>query len=640
MPATALISGESRPIIGRVTTGSPNALSNRETSTSPLAHNSNRKRKTTDSEIQSKQIKITFEEKSCALNGSKDTDDTEEYEVLEVDDTESTTVTDDNDCIITDAPSTDAIIDLSDDDNSDGGEGSNRMIELIMCNEMDPESSEAAGEYVIEISNDLDDLDTPQPLRVDFLTPKDKTDETVRCQGDDRGRMVLEKNVEREQPSRSIQEEQSKSVQNKNDDLPSSRIDNTGTVEIAGTNTIRDSVSTIDLTEDEINVDIEAFRAAVIKEIKRKLSTIYPAIVQSVSWNHKSNQFEVSLSKRSGFKADDTFHQHLREVVNQAIQGKKSFDLKTKYATRHAKRKPSNGQTTENVILNKEYALKRQLELLKHSDPVEVVDSSTGWDVIKPVDSNVSLPRKQQLVISYSAINQMMQKCDHYLGVSKETFWWFQNLLGGVRIRSVLILLLRKLKLNESFISLSDTLCENFECEDIYVQFLSQASCRLNKFIHWPTLDRKTLAIMNVFEIEIPKPATLMKQLMSYCNSKQRYLVKFIICCTLAGYITHISPPFHSIQHKTVTQCLEKIPEGCTAVMHPNLLKFAPFKNIKRMNSLYDCTAERNSSERVFDRLRRFSVFNNVSDWKDVRRLEHALLVIACLCNVELVKEI
>lgn len=557
---------------------------------------SNRKRKSTQSPHRTKRLQIVqTDAHSYVLNeatNSKDNTtvnvsfskfkkfDSNEYEDSEptfiepIESESHNSAEDNNDCVITNEVKT-TIIDLSCDE---AAEGSSQMIELILCSDVEPES-EMVNEYVIEISNDLEDQELSEPLNVNFTAFSESVDDA--CQSIDLT------------------------------DVTDERCNERGKRAVCGS----DKVLTIDLTSEQTsdvqtNVDdsVSESTTAVIDQIRRKLDCRYPDAVQSISWNDKTTQFEISISKKNGFKSNDVFQKYLRQVVNDAIQFKHRSEIASKKTA------------SEKIILNKDYALKQQ-----RADS----SSSTGSD-------RAPLPTKTQIVSNYNA-NQILKKSESYLGVTVDTFERIENLLEGrFKNRSILILLLRKLKLNEPFSILSDVLCPNKDdCINIYKEFLAEVSRTLHVFIRWPTNSSESLAIVDIFEIEIEKPNSFVEQSVSFCSQRQRYIVKFLICCTSTGYICHVSIPFYSIQEKILLSCFASIPKYSSVVVNPNLLNFG--KKIPRIASLfdYDHHAERNVMRRVFDRLRRFGLITSVSDRKNVNKLQQTVSVVASLCNLE-----
>lgn len=541
--------------------------------------------------------------------------DSDEYEdseptfIASLEESEAKQSADDNDCIITDEPLP-PVIDLSIDESAECQEGPSKMIELILCNDDEPESSEMFKEYVLEISNELEDQEFQQPLKINFTTFTGAEDDV----------------------SQSI---------DLTDEQNNKDVDGYG-------------MKTIDLTseqisEEETNVDVNySTTEAVIEQIKQKLDTRYPSTVKSISWNVKTKQFEVSIRKKNGFKTDNTFHQYLREVVNQEIQMKKLINepaeptRKSKYFSKV--KVTSNGPVTEAVILNKDYALKQQemMKGLKKPMTDHLVNPFNGnlspRSVTPPPPQNLQLTSETEIVRNFNA-SQILTKAELYLGVTVETFQRIENLLKNrFKNQSVLILLLRKIKLNEPFAILSDVLCSNTEdCIKIYKEILVTASRTLQGFLRWPTNSRDSLAIMDIFEIEIEKPNSLVEQSASFCRQRQRFIVKFIICCTSTGYIFHVSMPFFSIQRTILLSSFASIPKCSSVVVNPNLLNFGKEISPERTASLFDCNrfVERNRIQRVFDRLRRFSLLRSNSDLKNVDMLQQTLSVVASLCNLE-----
>ncbi|XP_037051432.1 uncharacterized protein LOC119085224 [Bradysia coprophila] len=571
---------------------------------------SNRKRKAGDSENHVNQVKparLINNGKLHTLNGALTAKDITNNKVRKINSENcepSTTTAEDNDCIITEEPSP-TVIDLSDDDADE----SNKMIELILCDETELECTDTTKEYLVEISNDCEDQDDVEPLDISFVSFNDLPSESI-----DFIDMENEDIVECE------------------DDETKQSSDSTPTAQKRCGNVWSADDKSIDLTdeptvdEEETNVDIEGFRSAVIREIRRRLNKRFPGVIQTVSWNETSQQFEVSLSKTAKFKADDGFQNFLREVVNQAIQCNDRAS-KAKAAARTGKRK-ANGQVNKNVILNKEYSGKSQQEILKHSQ------NSTSANT--PPSTSVT----DRSTKTYN-LDQIMKKTESYLGLRAETLRQIENLLPErLRHRSMLILLLRKLKLNEPFFMLSDVLClDNEHCVRIFNEFLPLLSRTLKGLIQWPTNRREPLAIVDVLEIEVEKPKSLVKQNLTFCSRRQRHITKFFICVTPTGYITYISPPFQIIRANTFMVGLRTIPLCSSVLANPDLLASVTLSKKSRITSLGDFNhhqTERKIFQRVCDRLRRFALISGVSHLKNEILLHHALSVVACLCNLEL----
>lgn len=584
-------------------------MANGEDNRNPSVY-SNRKRKANNSRNRIKQIKVKNDGQSYTLNeaaNSKDNTkvnvsfhkfkkfDSEEYE-----DSEPTFIepiqsnckqsAEDDDCIITNEPST-PIIDLSVDVGPECQEGSNKMIELIWCEDVEPEPSDMK-EYVIELSNELEDQEIQQPLNINFTT--------FRAPEDDASQSI------------DLTNEQNNEI-----------------VDCEGERMLTIDLTSEQISEEETNVDVVNSSTEVIEQITQKMNSRFPGAVQSISWNVATKQFEVSISKKNGFKMNNAFHQYLREVVNHQ-------------PSKLTNNEASSGPVTGNVILNKDYAQKQQ-EMKKCLETylVNTLNRSTSPspDTLLQLPESSQLTSKIQIVSNYNA-SQILKKSESYLGVTVETFQRIENLLEDrFKNRSVLILLLRKIKLNEPFPILSDVLCPNQEdCIKIYKEFLIEVSRTLEGFHRWPSNCRDSLAIVDIFEIEIKKPNSFIKQSVSFCSQSQRYVVKFIICCTSTGYIFHVSMPFHSIQKKILLSSFASIPKSSSVVVNPNLLHLGQkIISSARIASLFDCNhfAERNLIQRVFDRLRRFSLINSSSDLKNVNLLKHTVSVVASLCNLE-----
>lgn len=566
--------------------------------------NMNRKRKNSDSENivnQSKPARLINNGKSCTLNEAIKSKGTAKTNVLnnqfhkfDSKDKQIESAAEDNDCIITEEPET--VIDLSDDDADE----SNKMIELIMCDETEPEPTDpTAKEYFVEIANECDDPDEVEPLDINFVSLNDQTNDSV--------------------------------------DLIDMEDDETQQSSNSASATEKRCEKAIDLTneptvdEEETNVDIEGFRLSVIREIRRRLDKRFPGVVQRVSWNETSQQFEVSLSKETRFKVDDNFQSFLREVVNQAIQCNNDRVSKARAAAR-CSRKRVYAQANKNLILNKEYAGKPRQIASKHSESNRIASLSVANTSV--VASGIQITTKYN-------VKQILRKSESYLGLRAETFRQIENLLSDrLRNRYMLVLILRKIKLNESFAILSDGLCLGNEDDgvNIFNKSLPLLSHSLKGLIQWPTNRREPLAIVDILHIEIDKPESTIKQNLTYCSHRQRYITSFIICITSTGYITHISTPLQAIRASSFMTCLRTIPHCSAVLANPMLVESVSLSKRSRISSLYDFDhqAERKVFQRVCDHLRRFRLISGISHLKNEMLLHHALSVAACLCNLEL----
>lgn len=613
---------------------------------------SNRKRKPDNLPSQAKQIKridngiaYTLNE---ATNSSQDNttveisfnefsefnseDEDGEPTIIASKETELKDSAEDNDCIIVNEQKSAPIIDLSDEDEDpESQDGSGKMIELILCNDIDPEPSEMAEEFEIEIINQMDNQEVQQPLRINFTTIGDAEansnlsidltdapgDENVNC----------ESNRDSEANS-SSSTDLTIAPSDDNVNCDARRM-------MSETETETD---TVDLTDEpqplkEINSDEPI--TIVTERIKRKLDSWYPGIVQSIVWNDTTKQFEVSIGKNNRFNNSIAFHQYLLEVVNQELKRKKSL-------RKHSEPSNLNGdQATEKTISNKVYALKEQ-DTAKCSETVtkaptnSLNGNSSSRSNIGSI-AQLACKTQNQIISNYMA-TRILKKSESYLGISTETFQRIEILLScRSKIRPLLILLFRKIKLNETFSILSDMLCpNNDDCINTFNEFLIEVSRTLNCLLRWPTNGRESLAIVDLFEIEIEKPNSIVDQTLSFCPRRQRYYVKFIISCTSTGYFTYVSAPFYSNQNSTFTKCLASIPKSYTIVAHPDLFD-KKMDCYSRIVSLFDVNrqAERNVIQRLFKRLRAFSLINDVSDVHFVDLLQHTVSLVACLCNLE-----
>lgn len=576
---------------------------------------SNRKRKRI-SNSQTKCSKSNVEGQSYTLNeddNSKDNTiainlplekfkkfDSEEYEDGEptfIDTGDSTEngimqSVEENDCIITNESSA-TVIDLLDDE-TEGCEEEN-MIEVIMCNDIEPDSSE-----------------TTLELRVDFDVDNDEDAANHSID------LTTEKNID--------------------------KVDATALPTIDLTNDL--------LSDEDTSDNVDGGSNVIIEKIKRDLCSKYPGTVKSISRNKENNELEIHICKNSSFKSMNEFNEYLLEVATLIRDTQFIFDHPVKSAnTTQQKSSRTNQnislhkrpQTSSQpvVVLNKNYNEMQQSvlnnrraspETHKNDHDIRLDENSTS--------DNLKAPNKTQIVSDYNA-SQILKKSVSYLGVTTETFQKIEGLLKGrLKNKFVLILLLRKIKLNEPFAILSDVLCPNKEdWIKIYEEFLPVLSRTLQGFLQWPMNCRESVAIVDIFEIEIEKPKSTIEQTISFCNQRQRYLVKFLICCTPSGYIAHVSVPFYSIHTNIFKECLDSIPKTCsTVVMNPTLSDFSKkFIRKSTIITTLDCShdANRKCIQLIFERMRCFSVMNEILDRKNLKLLQHTCQVVACLCNLE-----
>lgn len=612
----------------------------------------NRKRKTwnLNAPSQTKQVKTNDNGKTYTLNEAINTKDSttvnvsfhkfRKFDSEEYEDSEPTFIkttkenemysADDNDCIITDELST-PIIDLSDDDSRDGcKDGSNKMIEVIMCNDIEPESTESNEEILIEITNDLDDQEHPQPLWVNYNATEDA--EAV--------------------SSPSIDLTMAQSIEYVNCDsnrmLTVDLTDESTPIEIGNVNAGESNSDRPTPDEELGNDDVEEPISATIERMKQKVNSRYPGTLQSISWNDKTKQFEVSISKQNNrFKNSAAFHQYLLDVVKD-IHSKKPV---AQHSEPPNKETPTD-QVTEHVVwgsklqrtitkcseLNRKATNDHQSVNVLNGNGTSATSCLAVTQAAAPVSSSQSSGKKR--FYSKANVTQILRKSEFYLGVTAKTFQRIENLLtDSFRNRSLLILLFRKIKLNESFTVLSEVLCpNNADCSHIFKEFLIAISRKLKGLLRWPAYSRESLAIVDVFEIEIEQPNSTVARLVSFCSRRQRHIVKFIICCTSTGYIFHVSAPFHSMQGEIFAALLASIPKCSSIVANPNLFdKQFNRSTSTRIASLFDCfhQPERNVMQQVVRRLRDFSFLNSVSDVNTVNQLQHTLSLVACVCNLE-----
>lgn len=529
----------------------------------------------------------------------------------------------DDDCIICDEPS-ETIIDLSDEETQGN---SNNMIEFIMCDDIEPEAETTNGYLVDTSTSTFNEVDEPegqeiqQPIQVNFTLFGD-------CEYD-------------VSPSIDLTTENNASFEKVDSQVV--------------------CLPTIDLTDELISdedTSADDTSNAIIEEIKRILCSKYPGTCQSISRNSETNQLEIEICKNNSFESDEEFVKYLIEVSEMIQKSKFDGRIIPVESTSMAQEERTS-QPASNSTIQVEYP--KELEVTKNGPVIlesncalnqrgvtKCYDEATnGNHVICLNETSTSsasaikrskMTNKTQIVSNYNA-SQILKKSESYLGVTMTTFERIEKLCKGLKSKFVLILLLRKIKLNESFSILSDVLCPNKEdCISIYKEFLPELSHTLQGFLIWPTNCRDSVAVVDIFEIEIEKPNSAVEQNLSFCRQRQRYIVKCLVCCTWSGYITHISMPFYSIQANILQTCLQTIPTKCsTIVVNPILLNFSR-KLIKSTHiTTFDCNRheDRNRIRLVFDRMKKFRLINGILDRGNVEWLQHIVSVVACLCNLE-----
>ncbi|KAJ6648866.1 hypothetical protein Bhyg_04098 [Pseudolycoriella hygida] len=471
---------------------------------------------------------------------------------------ESTNSLEDNDCIIL-AEQLPTVIDLS-DDNPESQEDSNKMIELIWCNEAEGDLPEMTNETY------------NQQELLQFLRERTPSIDLTRDNLEvDDGNMKL----------------------------------------------------TVDLTDDQVPHDTNRSLGVSdegIQRISERLNERFPGAVKSITCDVESKRFEISTKKSRLAEAENIFHEYIQEVINE------EFQLKC------APQEPAKtyNENVDKIILNKEY--RRDKQTAKMSQKAET-------ESLQPTKETSNKSK----VVDNNSVSNILKKSDLYLGITTKTFHRIENLLNGrFRNRSFLILVLRKIKLNESFHILSDQMCpkKKGECIIIFHEFVSNLWSKLRGFVRWPTNgQREPKALLDIFEIEIEKPKSLIEQSISFCSHTQRYTVKFLVCCTSNGYVTHVSLPFHAIEAKILESCLTSIPNCAAAIVNPILINLSQqFMEPQRIVSLFDSKRqmERKIVHSLFDRIRQFSFVNSISDLSNVSQLQQTLSLVACMCNLEM----
>lgn len=370
-------------------------------------------------------------------------------------------------------------------------------------------------------------------------------------------------------------------------------------IEMIGRDELIAHSPTIDLTEEFCSDedyyavdDNEDSSTAIIEKFKQNLIEKHPQSLKSIQRNKENGVLEIEISKDASFKSDEDFQQHLMKVVKLVQNSKREGDVLSESVEcegntvelsrdKHRefslqkikvvplkrlqppviRKEPANRKEFEVRILNKYSPIKTYSsakvavrKTLSESIPVICIDSDYSDDSSDDIqDTHGSNDQSAQLfgnIREYNT-NQMLKRTNSYMGVSTESLHMIEDLVSDCfKVKYVLILLLRKIKLNESFSTLSDILCWNRKlCSNFYRTLLPKLSSTLSCFIQWPSNCRASRGIADIFEIGIEKPKNFLNQNLSFCKQRKRYFVKLVISITLTGYITYVS--VRSILHNS-----------------------------------------------------------------------------------------
>lgn len=499
---------------------------------------------------------------------------------------EASQSTDDSDCFITNEPSV-TVIDLSDDETP---EESNNMVELIPCNDVEPEvepepdAMEVTEEFLVDLLKK--ELEHQQSLHVNVCIAKNDANPVI--------------------------------------DVVTEETSGNANTEITDSVPQIDSIDEPTFNEEDLSIE----------EIVREINSKHPGSLQSITRDEQNGQLAIEICKNSSFQSEEEYTQLLDKVAKlikgtiirpASTQEEQVNNLEELQYTRHS---PEN--------LNNEGLPEPQSGLNNGHHGIRLDNGSSS-------NADISQTHTLQLNNTEAITNwnesQILNKSELYLGVTLQLFQRIENLLQGrFNDRSVLILLLRKIKLNESFSTLSDVLFPNTnECTDIYNNCLPELSRTLQGFLQWPKNCRQTIAIVDIFEMQIKKPDSVIEQNLSFCKERQQYLVKFLICCTPSRYITHVSMPFYSIHTNVIKTCLLSIPENCsTIVLNSNFLDYgSELVRFERVSPLNTNHAAKNCISLVFNSMRQFTLINETLNWKNFKLLRPAVSVIASLCNLK-----
>lgn len=154
----------------------------------------------------------------------------------------------------------------------------------------------------------------------------------------------------------------------------------------------------------------------------------------------------------------------------------------------------------------------------------------------------------------------MLEKSMKYLGIPEEGGYILKSLQETTNISERdLMIVLRKIRLNETFDILSD--CFGLSCSrisQIFDEHVSKIAAEFAELIFWPDeiIIKKFLpvaflqnysavqSIIDCFEIQIQKPIDPVAQSVTFSQYKSCNTVKFLVSCAPCGHINFISKGF------------------------------------------------------------------------------------------------
>lgn len=156
--------------------------------------------------------------------------------------------------------------------------------------------------------------------------------------------------------------------------------------------------------------------------------------------------------------------------------------------------------------------------------------------------------------------NVMRDQSFKYLGIRKDNVFVLEAICETANIseRDIMIVL-RKIKLNESFEILQDIFGLSFSrLSQIFNKCVTKIAREMEELIFWPESDlmKKFLpvaflnkysniqSVIDCFEIQIQKPSDPVLQSITYSQYKSCNTIKYLVSCTPCGMINFISKGF------------------------------------------------------------------------------------------------
>jgi hypothetical protein len=187
------------------------------------------------------------------------------------------------------------------------------------------------------------------------------------------------------------------------------------------------------------------------------------------------------------------------------------------------------------------------------------------------------------LLLNCRAIARQMARChsNRYLGLSEQFLFVVEKLAEklpctgnyySLTTTDIVEIVLRKLRLNESFDILSDSYgISKSQISRVFSRYLPVLSTYMNDLIMWPTLSevrrrlplafktryRNVISIIDCLEIEIQKPSKAVEQSLTWSDYKHANTVKYLVSCTPDGTINYVSAGYSGriSDVQLVTEC-------------------------------------------------------------------------------------